>query len=123
MITLLKALADVHRHIERIEYIQARFNRIVLATEAKATAQRIVDEIIAQEKTMPTLPTWLIWSNEHHAWWRPNAAGYTTDRNEAGRYAFNVAVQIVADANRYLAPNDPPNESMIMEGATNNEQD
>jgi hypothetical protein len=33
----------------------------------------------------------LIWSGEHRAWWRGGAAGYTTDRNEAGVYDFNSA--------------------------------
>ncbi len=28
----------------------------------------------------------LIWSDQHKAWWRPEASGYTTCREEAGRY-------------------------------------
>jgi hypothetical protein len=46
-----------------------------------------------------TKPLWLIWSNEHQAWWRPNHAGYTPFIEEAGRYEFDVAAKIVADAN------------------------
>lgn len=29
---------------------------------------------------------YLIWSNEHSAWWRPNSRGYTLDVGKAGRY-------------------------------------
>lgn len=29
---------------------------------------------------------YLIWSNEHRAWWRPNSRGYTIDIGKAGRY-------------------------------------
>lgn len=30
----------------------------------------------------------IIWSQEHCAWWRQDAAGYTTDANAAGVYEF-----------------------------------
>lgn len=30
--------------------------------------------------------TCLIWSGEWRKWWRPDAAGYTSDRAQAGRY-------------------------------------
>lgn len=33
----------------------------------------------------------LIWSSEHHAWWRPDRSGYTTFRSAAGRYSFEDA--------------------------------
>lgn len=36
----------------------------------------------------------LIWSGEHHAWWRPNHAGYTTNIQEAGRYPIDEASAI-----------------------------
>lgn len=29
---------------------------------------------------------YLVWSNEHRAWWRSNARGYTTELAHAGRY-------------------------------------
>jgi len=42
---------------------------------------------------------YLIWSIEHGAWWGPNHRGYTQDVRQAGRYSFEVAQDIVNDAN------------------------
>lgn len=41
---------------------------------------------------------WLIWSNEHSAWWKPNGMGYTQSVADAGRYSFAEAMQIVRSA-------------------------
>lgn len=40
----------------------------------------------------------LVWSNEHRMWWRPNHAGYTEFIDEAGRYGRSYAEEIVARA-------------------------
>lgn len=45
------------------------------------------------------LAIWLVWSNEHQRWWKPNWRGYTSIIGEAGRYPKRVADQIVRDAN------------------------
>lgn len=37
---------------------------------------------------------YLIWSNEHGAWWRPGSFGYTSDIAEAGRYGKDEATRI-----------------------------
>jgi hypothetical protein len=42
----------------------------------------------------------LIWSEEHGAWWLPGGAGYTTSIREAGRYMLEQALEIVVLANR-----------------------
>lgn len=47
----------------------------------------------------PDPKEWLIWSNEHEAWWRPNHRGYTCIIEEAGRYSKAEADSIVANAN------------------------
>jgi hypothetical protein len=44
---------------------------------------------------------WLIWSDEHGAWWRPLKRGYTRNLDEAGRYSFEEATEICENANRY----------------------
>jgi hypothetical protein len=54
---------------------------------------------------------YLIWSVEHCAWWKPNRAGYTYSRTEAGRYTLEEARAICIDAN---APHPGmPNECMV----------
>jgi hypothetical protein len=58
-------------------------------------------------------PYWLIWSNEHNAWWGPGEAGYVTNRKYAGRYPFERACEIVKRANEYIANGEPPNEAMV----------
>jgi len=44
---------------------------------------------------------YLIWSNEHRGWWKPNRHGYTTRTDKAGQFTFDDAVDIIKDANRF----------------------
>lgn len=55
---------------------------------------------------------WLVYSNEHRAWWGPGHHGYTTDTDRAGRYSHAAAAAICAQAN--IVPRDPPNEVMVL---------
>jgi hypothetical protein len=41
---------------------------------------------------------YLIWSNEHSAWWKPSSAGYTNDIDAAGRYSRVEALRICQNA-------------------------
>lgn len=41
---------------------------------------------------------YLIWSNQHQQWWRPDHRGYTGYIEEAGRYERAEADRIVAGA-------------------------
>lgn len=36
---------------------------------------------------------WLVWSNEHQAWWRAGDHGYTIKVHEAGRYTLEDAIE------------------------------
>lgn len=45
------------------------------------------------------MPEYLIWSEEHGAWWAKNRCGYTTSMKRAGRYPENEADAICANAN------------------------
>lgn len=44
------------------------------------------------------MKTYLIWSNQRQAWWRPGGAGYTLAIEEAGRYGTEWAQRIIRDA-------------------------
>ena len=37
----------------------------------------------------------LLWSNKHAMWWRPESRGYTEHRDEAGRYTQTEALDRV----------------------------
>jgi hypothetical protein len=41
---------------------------------------------------------YLIWSNEHRAWWGPGRCGYDRHLSMAGRYTRAQAVEICRDA-------------------------
>lgn len=51
---------------------------------------------------------WLIWSNEHGAWWGPNSNGYTRLFSKAGRYTEKQAKDITKNANIFF--DKEPNE-------------
>lgn len=42
---------------------------------------------------------YLIWSNEHNAWWCPDHCGYTSSVDKAGRYSLSEAIEICNGAN------------------------
>jgi hypothetical protein len=44
---------------------------------------------------------YLIWSNEHNAWWGPGRMGYVIEPSLAGRYTLKEATQICENANCY----------------------
>lgn len=44
---------------------------------------------------------WVIWSEEHGAWWAPGGDGYTRSLNEAGRYTEELARRICHEANEF----------------------
>lgn len=45
---------------------------------------------------------WVVWSEEHGAWWGPGWHGYVTSLAGAGRYDKEEAIDIMDRANRYL---------------------
>jgi hypothetical protein len=67
-----------------------------VSTSEQTTAARST----AKPRFIPGEFAWLIWSNEHAAWWGPNTWGYTTDITTAGRYSFAEAVGICARAGK-----------------------
>lgn len=47
---------------------------------------------------------WLIWSNDHRAWFTPGGNGFTTITGEAGVYATAAADEIMAASNSLAVP-------------------
>ena len=56
---------------------------------------------------------YLIWSNEHRAWWKGNRHGYTTRTDKAGIFTDMEARSIVMNANRFQKPGEAPNEIIV----------
>jgi hypothetical protein len=54
---------------------------------------------------------WLIWSNEHHAWWGPDRCGYPPQPHLAGRYTLTEARNI-CHQRHWLGGSVPP-ETML----------
>lgn len=58
---------------------------------------------------------YLIWSNEHQAWWRAESRGYTTLLQQAGRYSFDEAITICNGANYSWDEDNNPLELPVSE--------
>lgn len=64
--------------------------------------QRYRELLMSMIEESPKGP-YLIWSEEHFAWWwKPGSSGYTRSIKEAGRYSFVQAMDIEAKANLVL---------------------
>lgn len=69
------------------------------------------------EKEIEAAPMYLIWSNEHHAWWRAAGAGYTDLVSRAGRYTRDEAFKRSFQRDR--TPDSPLPEIPIREDDAN----
>lgn len=58
---------------------------------------------------------YLVWSNEHRAWWAPGECGYTIELDRAGRYTRERAIAICRRAMGGWRPGTPFNELAIKE--------
>lgn len=57
---------------------------------------------------------YLVWSNEHSAWWGPNRSGYYTMMESAGRYSRDEALKICVNARGGRRYNENPSEVPIL---------
>ena len=58
---------------------------------------------------------YLIWSNEHRAWWNPNSSGYTTSSSAAGRYTRDEALKICFSSRDGWSGDGNPDEIPLRE--------
>lgn len=62
---------------------------------------------------------YLVWSDEHRAWWRPNKCGYTVKLEAAGHYTRGEALMICAHARDGFKDGERPSEIPVrLEDAT-----
>lgn len=52
-------------------------------------------------------PLWLVWSNEHKAWWGPSSSGYRLKVEQAGRYTWAEALRC-CESRTYSGEKMPP---------------
>ena len=57
--------------------------------------------------------SYLVWSTEHHGWWKKSRHGYTTRTDLAGQFTMMEAHSIVMNANRFQKPGETPNEILM----------
>lgn len=72
-------------------------------------AEKVLEDRFAGDKGR-----WLIWSNEHKAWWGTGHRGYVKMRVDAGRYTYAEAVVIVEAAN-LVHMDGEPYEAMVQD--------
>jgi hypothetical protein len=58
---------------------------------------------------------YLIWSNEHRAWWRSNRCGYTVSLSHAGRYSREQAIDTCSRARDGWSGDEIPSEVPVLE--------
>ena len=102
------ATFDITQKQEKIAYYLMTQEGI---EESFTTAMQRAYEAGEREADAKWEKGWLIWSNEHDAWWAINRIGYTRSRKMAGRYTFGQALEIVRHAN--CRNGDRPFEAMV----------
>ena len=73
----------------------------------------IVGPAVPTDSTRKERMKYLIWSNEHEAWWKPVGHGYTINRGDAGYYDLEQAIDICTNANVHLNDTQRPYECIV----------
>jgi hypothetical protein len=63
---------------------------------------------------MSAASDYLVWSNEHRAWWGPKHCGYCIKLEDAGRYSRKEALKICINARGGRQFNDNPSEVPLL---------
>lgn len=113
MTKVIEELKGIDEEIEEILRAEEEMEEMKeLLPLMKRVKEQLTELNRAADKVLSA--PWLIWSNEHAAWWGPGERGYTTVIEEAGRYTREEAEAIVRNANAYLpAEQDTVNEVMV----------
>lgn len=71
-------------------------------------------ELTAALSDQAGVEPYLVWSNQHRAWWRANSRGYTNDVRSAGLYDREEAISISGQGrDGWLEPKKAPDELAI----------
>lgn len=87
--------SSMDKMLEGIDKLSAFAKSKPIFTGGGVMANAALSEI-ARRKSLGLV--WLVWSNEHNAWWAPEERGYTQDMDLAGRYTEERADEICATA-------------------------
>lgn len=111
------ASGDLRERIARIVDPTAKFDTSIkwgrFEIQQRDLAYQKADAILA------SLPgrdeeVYLVWSNEHRAWWGPNHCGYNTHLSHAGRYTRDEALAICVGARGGREFNRNPSETPVL---------
>lgn len=98
-----------HKHDDDGRLERAKEN-IALIVEAVNALPALLARITALQREGEA--PWIVWSNEHHAFWRANHSGYTRSVEQAGRYSHTEAEAICRAArpraNSTIYEGEPP---------------
>ena len=83
--------------------------------DSPAECAECTDALIDAIESHLTAEKFLIWSNEHRAWWKPGRSGYCIAVEAAGRYSHADALAISVAAHDGWRPGQPPPEIPVAE--------
>lgn len=89
--------AAVRDHVSELEWVGGcQHPDAALHSNKNIKVAAVKVRVSARPKVEPG--KWLVWSNEHRAWWRAKSQGYTVHRTAAGLYTRDEAIAICRGA-------------------------
>lgn len=115
---LLAALLAIEPMLAGDSPLHVRYSRGIDQVRHAIARATPIDRLRAERDAQlnnPLISRWLIWSNEHSAWWGPLCCGYPDNIAAAGRYTIEQAVDICTQRS-WMRGQIPP-ETMIHESS------